>query len=202
MRPLEALLNRHVEASTPARERLALLEGRAFALEVEGVPGRPLLRQRLSATGGRIAVTAGDDPVDATVRGTPFGLAALASGRREGRTSASGVTIDGDAEVAQSFEKLLGHARPDLEAELSRLVGEMPAHYAARAAHGVLDWGRRAARSLLRSSGEYLTEEGRDLVPRAELDAFHGGVDAIREDVDRAEARLQLIEARLGRKAS
>ena len=201
-RPFEALLNRHIDASTPARELLATLEGRAFALEVEGAPGRPLLRLRLAATGDCLTVTTGEGAVDATVRGTPFALAALAGGRREGRTSASGVAIDGDAEIAQAFEKLLGLARPDLEAEFARLVGEMPAHYAARTAAGVLDWGRRAARSLLRSSGEYLTEEGRDLVPRAELEAFHGGVDAIREGVDRAEARLQLIEARLGRKAS
>jgi ubiquinone biosynthesis protein UbiJ len=201
-RPLEALLNRHIDVSTPARQQLALLDGRAFALEIAGAPGRPLLRLRLAATGEHLGVTAGDGAVDATVRGTPFALAALAGGRRHGRTSASGVTIDGDAEIAQGFEKLLGHARPDLEAEFARLVGEMPAHYAARTARGVFDWGRRAARSLLRSSGEYLTEEGRDLVPRAELEAFHGGVDAIREDVDRAEARLQLIEARFGRKAS
>ncbi|MEI8258256.1 MAG: SCP2 sterol-binding domain-containing protein [Deltaproteobacteria bacterium] len=200
--PFEALLNRQIEASTPARELLASLAGRAFAIEIEGARGYPLLRLRLAADAGQLTVSHGEGAADATVRGTPFGLAALVAGRAEGRTTASGVTIDGDAEVASGFEKLLGHARPDLEAELARLVGELPAHYAARAVRDVTDWGRRAARSLLRSSSEYLTEEGRDLVPRAELDAFLGDVDGIREDVDRAEARLQLIEARLGRKAS
>jgi ubiquinone biosynthesis protein UbiJ len=201
-RPFEALLNRQVAASTPARDLLAALAGRSFAIEVAGAPGRPLLRLTLSALADELRVTAGDGPADATVRGTPFGLAALVAGRAEGRTSAAGVAVDGDAEVAAGFEKLLAHARPDLEAELARLVGELPAHHAARTARGILDWGRRAARSLLRSSGEYLTEEGRDLVPRAELDVFLGGVDAVREDVDRAEARLQLLEAGFRRKAS
>jgi ubiquinone biosynthesis protein UbiJ len=200
-RPLEALLNRHVEASTPARAALAALEGRAFALELDG-GGRTLLRLTLRSAAGHLAVETGAGAADATVRGTPFGLAALLAGRAEGRTSASGVRIEGDAEVAAAFEKLLGHARPDVEAELARLVGDHAAHVAARTARGFADWGRRATRSLLRSSSEYLTEEGRDLVPRAELDVFLGAVDRVREDVDRAEARLQLLEARHARKAS
>ncbi len=202
IQPFEALLNRQVEASTPARALLGTLAGRAFALEIEGAPGHRLLRLTLTATHDRLTVASGDRPADATVRGTPFGLASLLAGRSTGRSAASGVRIDGDAEVAAAFERLLAQARPDLERELARLVGELPAHYAARSARGVFDWGRRAARSLLRSSGEYLTEESRDLVPRAELESLLGGVDGLREDVDRAAARLQLLEDRRRRKAS
>jgi ubiquinone biosynthesis protein UbiJ len=201
--PFEALLNRHLQASTPARGMLADLQGRSFALALQSGTGTSLLRLRLrlEARADGCVVATGDAPADATLSGTPFGLAALLAGRADGRYTSAGVTISGDAEVAAGFEKLLKAARPDLEAELARLVGEVPAHYAARTAAGFLEWGRRAARSFARSAGEYLTEESRDLVPRAELETFMGGVDGAREDVDRAAARLALLESRLRHKA-
>jgi len=197
VRPLEALLNRHIQASTPARALLASLAGKSFAVQIETPVGGRLLRVRIRAAEQGVVIDAGDEPADASVTGTPFGLLALLAGRASGRLSAAGVTIGGDAEVAATFEKLLGHARPDLEAEFSRLFGELPAHYAGQAARGMLDWSRRAANAFARNVGEFLTEEGRDLVPRAELDGWLGDVDRVREDVDRAEARLSLLAARL-----
>jgi ubiquinone biosynthesis accessory factor UbiJ len=201
LRPFEALVNRNLRASTPARELLAQLAGRSFAIQLETPIGGRLVRLRLAATADGLAIVSGDEPADASVTGTPLGLAALLAGRSGGRFTAAGVTIAGDAEVAAAFEKLLRHARPEFEEELARLVGDAPAHYAARAARGAFQWGRRALDSLARNVGEYLTEEGRDLVPRPELEAFHSGVDRIREDVDRAEARLALVAARLAAQA-
>ena len=201
LRPVEALVNRNLAASTPARQLLAELAGRSFAIQVETPVGGRLVRLRLAAAPEGLALGTGDEAADASVTGTPLGLAALLAGRSDGRFTAAGVTIAGDAEVAASFEKLLRHARPEIEEELARLLGDLPAHYAARAARGALEWGRRAVDSLARNVGEYLTEEGRDLVPEAELEVFHSGVDRIREDVDRAEARLALASARLARLA-
>ncbi|MBS0395348.1 MAG: SCP2 sterol-binding domain-containing protein [Proteobacteria bacterium] len=198
---LAALANRTLGASTPARALLAELEGRSFAIELAAAPGQPLVRLRLAADNGRLAVNRDDLPADATVRGTPLGLAALLAGRDDGRLTAAGVSIAGDAEVAAAFEKLLRLARPDAEEELARVVGEIPAHYAARAARTAADWGRRAFASLTRNVGEYLVEEGRDVVSRPELDGFHAAVDQLREDFDRVEARLALAAARCARAA-
>jgi ubiquinone biosynthesis accessory factor UbiJ len=201
LRPFEALVNRNLRASTPARALLATLAGRSFAIQVETPVGGRLVRLRLAASAEGLSITTGDGPVDASVTGSPLGLAALLAGRGEGRFTAAGVVITGDAEVAAAFEKLLYHARPEFEEELARLVGDVPAHYAARAAKGAVEWGRRALGSLARNVGEYLVEEGRDVVPGPELEAFHSGIDRIREDVDRAEARVALAAARLERLA-
>jgi ubiquinone biosynthesis protein UbiJ len=196
LRPFESVLNRNIGASTPARELLQQLGGRSFAVEAGGVPG-PTLRIRffVEATGVRVASS--DAPADATVAGTPLSLLALLRGDAQGRLQSGGATIRGDAETAKAFEQLLKHARPDLEEELARVVGDGPAYHAARLARGVLQWGRQAADSLARNVGEYLQEEGRDVPARAELEIFLEGVDRVREDVDRAEARLRLLEARL-----
>ncbi len=196
LRPFESVLNRNIGASTPARELLQQLAGRSFAVEAGGAPG-PTLRIRffVEATGVRVASS--DAPADATVAGTPLSLLALLRGDAQGRLQSGGATIRGDAETAKAFEQLLKHARPDLEEELARLVGDGPAYHAARLARGVLQWGRQAADSFARNVGEYLQEEGRDVPARAELEIFLEGVDRVREDVDRAEARLRLLETRL-----
>jgi ubiquinone biosynthesis protein UbiJ len=40
---------------------------------------------------------------------------------------------------------------------------------------------------------EYLAHESRDLVPRAEAEDFYRGVERLREDLDRLEARAQVL---------
>ena len=49
----------------------------------------------------------------------------------------------------------------------------------------------------MRNVAEFLAQEKQDLVPRAEGDQLLKGVDALREDVDRAEARLGLLAQRM-----
>jgi ubiquinone biosynthesis protein UbiJ len=48
----------------------------------------------------------------------------------------------------------------------------------------------------MQNVAEYLQEEGRDVPNRTEAEEFLHGVDRIRDDVDRLEARLKLLEAR------
>ena len=197
--PFESLVNRNIQASTPARAILKDLNGRAFAIEVGTPLGGPLLRLRLAAGESGVTVRSGAEPADATISGSPLALLSLLGDRSLGRLHTAGVKIGGDAEVAQAFEKLLGYARPDLEEELARLAGDAPAHYLAGAARGLIGWARRARDSLARDVGEYLTEESRDLVPAAELEVLLGAIDRIREDTERAEARLALLERAAGR---
>lgn len=47
-------------------------------------------------------------------------------------------------------------------------------------------------------AAEYLTEESRDVVPRAELEAFYDDVDALRDDVERLAAKLARLRRARG----
>jgi ubiquinone biosynthesis protein UbiJ len=195
--PFESLVNRNISASTPARQILKELSGRAFAIEVGTPLGGRLFRLRLAANESGVAVGSGEEPADATISGTPLAMLSLLGDRGLGQLRAQGIKVGGDAEIAQAFEKLLGYARPDLEEELARIAGDTPAHYLAGAARGAFAWARRARDSLARDVGEYLNEEGRDLVPAAELEVFLGEVDRIRDDTERAESRIALLERSL-----
>lgn len=196
LEPFAALMNRAVARSTPARRLCQRLDGRAFGIVVTG--GADPLRLVLRARDGNLSLTADDTATDASVTGTPLALLAMMAPRANLAIRGSGVRIEGDAEIAQGFRDLLSHAHPDLEAEAARYIGEAPAHRVMRVARSLAGFGQQAIASLAANSAEYLTEESHQLPPRAQVEGFMDEVDRLREAVDRAEARLRLLEARRG----
>ncbi|HEX4648813.1 MAG TPA: SCP2 sterol-binding domain-containing protein [Steroidobacteraceae bacterium] len=190
---LENLLNRGLPRSPRARQLCAELAGRSLAIEI-----RDIARLRVSSNGLVLSVSHDGEPADATVSGGPLGLAALAAQAPPAAPQLRGVTIGGDAELAQKFRELTRLLRPDLEEELSLVVGDVPAHQLGRLARLALDFGHRALATTVRNAAEYLAHERADLVSRNEGEQFLRGVDAVREDVDRLAVRLERIAARRG----
>jgi len=190
--PIAALLNRNLAASTPARRLCAGLAGRSCAIVLRG----PEVRLRLEAQPDSLALSFDDLAADATVAGTPLALAHLLRETSAEQLNSGTLSISGDPDVAQAFARLIYQLRPDIENELARLFGDVPAYYAGAFARAALGFARGAFDSLARSSAEYLQEERRDVVARPELDAYLSGVDQLRDGVDRAAARLDVIAAR------
>jgi ubiquinone biosynthesis protein UbiJ len=189
----EAVLNRNIAASSKAQALVRRLEGTSLQVDVDGIT-----RVRTTCFGGRAALLAGDDsPADAVISGSvPALLQMLKAGAPTAQTRSS-VQIRGDAEIANSYRDLFAAARPDLEEELSRWVGDLPARHLSQLAKSVRTWARRARRTAGENIAEYLQEEGRDLVTKTELEEFLRGVDGVRDSVDRIEARLTRIEQRV-----
>ena len=190
---LENVLNRGLPRSVRARRLCAELSGRRVAIEAPG-----LARLLLGSTGSSLSVERGAGTVDAQIIGGPLSLCVLGGGFSQAPLRRGDVEILGDAEIAEKFQELLRLVSPDAEEELSLLIGDVPAHRVARLTHGALEWTRRAAATLLRDLGEYASHERADLVSRQEGEQFLHGVDALREDADRFEARLALLEQRTG----
>lgn len=179
------------------------LDGTAIDVAVEGLP-----TIRAAVAAGRLSlVTAGvgdSDPkhpdsraADATIAGSPLALWQLARGQTAERGSSNAAQVRGDAEVANSYRRLFTLARPDVEEELSRLVGDFPARRLSLLATRTLAWARHARRTAGENVAEYLQEESRDLVNKPELQEFLHNVDRLREMADRIEARLSRLEQRV-----
>jgi ubiquinone biosynthesis protein UbiJ len=191
--PLASVLNRNIAQSAAARALCRRLEGKVLSVRFSNVPFGISFR----SDGERMILdTETPEVANATLTGSPFSLMQLASPRPEAALRSGAVHIEGDAEVAQTFSELLKHARPDLEEELSRVIGDVAAHQVGNAARSALAFGKRAADTFAQNVSEYLTEEGRDLPTRIEADEFIAGVDKLRDDVERLEARLAQIERR------
>jgi ubiquinone biosynthesis accessory factor UbiJ len=192
---LENVLNRGLPRSPRAQQLCAELTGRSVAVEV-----REMTRLLLESTGSTLRITRGDAGADAEIVGGPFGLLALSGASPDAVLQRGDVEIRGDAELAQKFRELVLLLRPDLEEELSHVVGDVPAHQVGRFARMALNWTHKAATTTLENIAEYLGHERQHLVPRSEGEQFLRGVDALREDVDRLEARIALLLQQRGRK--
>ena len=199
---LEAVLNRCIGDSSRARELLEGLDGRSLAIIVSGLG----ICLRLQASKTHLALSAAsvrsDNTATATVEGTPLILLGLLGNAGAEGFRTTGARLSGDAPTAEAFAELLRHARPDMEEELSKLIGDIPAHEIAGAARRTDAFARRAGSALTMNASEFLQEEARQLPPRVEVDAFGRDVESLRDDVERAAQRLARLETQPPRQLS
>ena len=188
-----ATLNRCVGESTAARDLLAELEGSSFAVESRAWAfGASLRRDGEACASRRRRGTA-----SARLRAAPLDLLTLMRSAGSGGMRATRAEVTGDLHVAETFATLLKLARPDLEEELSHWVGDVAAqelgHAAARRA---VAWLERAGAALEMNAAEFLQDERRALPAALEAQAFYADVERLRDDVERAAARLKQLEQR------
>ncbi len=189
---LETALNGMLAGNLEAAEALPALTGRVLCLDLEGLD----LQLYLLPAGRRVQVLgeyAGAP--DATLHATPLGLMRMSLAGGEALLEGA-ARITGDSAFAQRLGGLLRLSAVDWEELLARGLGDVAGHQLARLLRAGGGWLRDSARALEQDQGEYLTEEARLLPASAELEHWMQGVEALRADVDRLEARLRRLEAR------
>lgn len=187
----QRLLNQQIRASTAARARLEELEGKRFAVTVRGSDFRVVAE---SADGElRLSHGAGDG-CDVELSAGAFELLRLARNASLSELKDAGASLSGDIRTAEAFAELMRLAIPEPEAVLADWVGDIPAHALGQAARGVTGWSAKAVRAMEQNVGEYLQEEDPTLVPPALARNFAAEVERIRDDVERAERRIDRLE--------
>ena len=207
-RALEAALNRAVALDPDTRDALQPLDGRSVVLALDAAESSPLA-MRLLVEGERLRV----GPVDAeqtpdlAVRSTlggmlSFGMQSLLPkllGKRDDDEAAVPVgrmRIEGDAELARRLQRLAERFDPDWQQPFTAVFGDVIGVQIAKGIAATLRQARTGGQKFAESAAEYLTEESRDVVPRAELDAFHDDVDTLRDDAERLVARIARLQKR------
>jgi ubiquinone biosynthesis protein UbiJ len=190
LRFIEAELNRCVGESTAARELLARLNGTSFAVHVDGLG----LTGVLHADGERLRLDSNAAGATATLRATPLDLLRLLRADGVSGVKRTRAELSGDLDVAERYAKLLKLARPDLEEEAAKWLGDVPAHALGSAARGLGAWLQRAGTALRMNTAEFLQEESRAMPAPLEAQAFYADVERLRDGVERAAARLARLE--------
>lgn len=186
-RALELALNRLVALDPDTGAALARLDGRRIGLALEAPP----VALELAVEGGRLKVGPPKDEPDLGVRATISGvLSQLPFLRPPGAPPVGKVRLNGDAELARQLQRLAERFDPDWDKPFADLLGPVFGPQAARVLREALRTGAGVARGLSRDAVDYLVEERRDIVGKAELEAFHDDVDALRDRVERLAARL------------
>jgi len=187
---IESELNRCIGESTAARELLVRLDGTSFAVHVEGLGLTAVLR----ADGEQLRIGSDAAGATATLRATPFDLLRLLRAEGVSGVKRTRADLSGDLEVAERYARMLKLARPDLEGEVAKWLGDVPAHALGEAVRGMGAWLARAGAALRMNTAEYLQEESRAVPAPLEAQAFYADVERLRDDVERAAARLARLE--------
>ena len=182
--PFSFALNRLLRAEPWARERLAPFAGMSVELRA---PPLPDLRFVI-LPGGTLEAGGGEPALTVTVR--PQALPALLQGEEHFLRS---VDVAGDAQLAEAVVALLRQLRWDAEEDLSKLLGDLAAHRLMGLARGFAAWQADAGRRLAGSLADYLVDEQRILVSKAQFEAFAAEVGRLRDAVERLDSRVRRL---------
>jgi len=174
-------LNHLLEQQGWARERLARHAG--SRVEVRSPPLRGL---KLAITESGLLSPA-EEPCDLKVSINPLALPLLAA---RSPKALDYIDTEGPQALADTVKLLLVELQWDYEEDLSRVIGDVPAHGLAQAGRDAYAWQKEALERLARNFSEYWTEEQPLLARRGDLEEFTRRLQELQAGLDRAEARL------------
>jgi len=104
------------------------------------------------------------------------------------------LSIRGDTELAHQFGKVLGAMEIDWQARLTPYTGSLLADDLVAIAGTLHGWGLEVAQGVSEDVTHFLQQD-QALVPDKETTGqFLEAVDQLRDDVERLEARIKLLE--------
>ncbi|MDE2150442.1 MAG: SCP2 sterol-binding domain-containing protein [Gammaproteobacteria bacterium] len=190
---LEVSLNRLLQHEPAALEEIAALAGKRLSLTLAGPEWTLWLEPH--HTGVRVLP---GESADADVRlraPTPLLLGTTLSTLRGATGLPAGLSVEGDIELLQHFNRALATAGFEPEEWLSAAFGETAAHRLGELGRRLFDWARGGGATLAYSAAEYLREETGDLARAADVVEWSDAVDALCEAVDRSAARIEHLES-------
>lgn len=193
---LEQAINAYLKLDPAAFARFEPCYNKVIALEVDqaGVT----LFCLPSAHGLRIMSQYSGKP-DTIISGRPLALFKLAGGDSTDVLFAGEVTIRGNVELGQDFKRALDRIDIDWEEHLSALTGDVIAHKAGHMLRELSQWWQGTSRRMAANAREYVQDELRLNPSRDEAEHFYTGVEQLRDDVARLQARIELLAKKYAR---
>lgn len=185
---IELVLNRSLRFDPQSKASMTSLSERVLAIGLEGL-GIDLY---FSTEDEQFQVRLhSEQEADTWIRGTPTALAGMGLGS-SGRPGA--VQIQGDAELARSYQQFFEQLNPDWEEAIAQRFGDVIGHRLSSAIKGLRQWLLQARADTAAMTGDYLREESGLLITAVELDDFLEAVDEIRDDTERLAARIAQLQ--------
>lgn len=193
---IETAINAWLKLDKETLPRFTKLEGKIIRLHITGLDINLYFFPSSSGiqVQGNYPTKENGGEVDATIHGSPMALIRLGTSNNAGETLLkSDVEIEGDMRVAEQFSEILREVDIDWEELLSKLVGDIVAHQAGQVTRSASGWFKESAEAMKLNTGEYLSEESKLTPANAEIQYYMDQVDDTRMDVDRLEARVNLL---------
>ena len=188
---IEAAINRYVALDPEMLDKLAAFDGKVIKIEIAGTT------KVLFMFPGKHGIhinTVHEGAVDTILRGSPLSLFKMGLVSNAATMLLKGeVEISGDTRLGHQFKSVFSQMDIDWSEPLAELVGDTLAYQMQQSGKKLGQWGRDSIKSVATSVSEYLQEESRDVVTATELEIFNDAVDQVRNDVDRLQAKINLM---------
>ncbi len=176
----------HLLAQEPwARERLSRHAGKVAVIDA----GLIALRIKVSSD-GLTEMADVEQSAHVTIRIKPADLPLILQNRER---AFSYVTIDGDAEFANTISQLSQTLRWEAEEDLSKWIGDIAAQRMVAAAKRGFARAKSAQRSVAENVAEYFLEENPMLMRPEAVTDFGSAVNTLRDDVERLAKRIEKL---------
>jgi ubiquinone biosynthesis accessory factor UbiJ len=183
-----AALGRIIGSEPWAQQQLAPHAGKQVAVRLE-----PFTLTYAIEPSGQLVAARGDAPGEVTtpnvmVTLTPQALLAPAEQRL------SHIRIEGDAGLAHALGDVAGNLRLDVEHELAKIVGDIPAHQLATGLNAAFAALKQQADRTLAFAVQRATQDDPIITPREPFTAFAQELRALRDQLERLSKRIELLE--------
>lgn len=134
-------------------------------------------------------------PADTIICSNPLGLIRLSflPASKTRSLFNDSVKLSGDTELGQQIKQLFDSVDIDWEGHLAHFTGDVVAYQASSLFRKGMQLQEQISHSLRENVTEYLQEESRTFPPRAEVMDFFDDIDALAMDVERLQAKINLI---------
>lgn len=136
-------------------------------------------------------------PADATICGSLTGLFRVAVKGASGVSLfEQGVQVEGDIELGEQLREMIRQLDLDWEGCLAKILGDSVTHAISWRAKKVVATSKQTTANLAHQYRDYWQFEKNYLPSAEQVEAFYQEIDQLKEDIDRAEARLLRLEKR------
>lgn len=192
---LETALNRYLALDNNKEDLLIPLKGKIIALTIQ--PFNETLY--LCPTSDSIQII--DEitgPPDTTISGSVWALGLMGISAKPMRSVFSGeIKIEGDIQTGKQFQAVFKKLDIDLEGLMAQYTGHDIASKISQFFRSGQEWGKETIETFKLNAAEFLQEETRDLPAEPEIELFYRDVDALRNDSDRLECRIERLAQHL-----
>ena len=182
---LTRLLNHLVNQNSWARPQLQPFAGKAVRFNIPPVSGTLIILED-----GGLAMAGESIEADAIVT-IPFPVALRLLANDDAATTLA--TLEGDTELAAALSKVLRGMQWEYEEDLSKLIGDIPAHEFSEFGRKAVGEIKKQAVNTAEMLVEYWQEEQPLIAKKRHVEQFIKDVDALRDDTERLAKRLEKL---------
>ena len=183
-----APINHMLRSESWACKRLQPHNGKIICIQVP-----PFFNSNLLVdSNGEIQYTGNTLEPDTTLSVSPMILSRLLA---RDEMALRDIKIKGDKVLAEEFIDIGKHVNFNLKIEqnVSKVIGDIPAHRLAQAGQQVIAWHFGSINNLSQALVEYWTEESPLLVKMHTINTFSNDIKTLQYDIDQLEERIKKL---------